>query len=151
MEDFGCELSDTFKLFHPLISDVTQVRRKAIISLNRWVEGISAKEAVIIAKRYGVSSWLQSAYIRLLDCSPIDLADLGFDWETIARLLWVKQRILVHHFQCSRYRCECGNFRNGVVSSCPCPVKMLSVVKPMVEGEFRKDFDSMTAAMDTEP
>jgi len=146
MEDRGCELSDTFKLFHPLIQDVTQVRKKAIDSLDRWVEGNSPTEAVKIAKRYGVSSWLRAAYIRLLDCSLEGFADSELDWETISRLLWVKQTILVSHLRSNGYCCQCGKFLSDGVLVCTCPGR----VQVAVEIEFRKDFESMMAAMHTE-
>ncbi len=148
MEDRGCELSDTFKLFHPLIRDVTQVRKKAVDSLNRWVESKTIKEVVIIAKRYGVSSWLRAAYIRFLDCSESleGFADSGLNWETIARLLWVKQTILVSHLRCNGCYCLCGKkFTGAPCTTCP------GRLQAAVEIEFRKDFDSMVATMHTLP
>ena len=145
MEDRGCELSATFTLFHPLIRDVTQVREKAIDSLNRWVESISPKEAVIIAKQYGVQRWLRAAYIRLLDCSLEGFADSGLDWETIARLLWAKQTMLVSQLR-SNDLCLCGSkILNGEVLDCIC----LGRKQAAVQIEFQKDFESMMAAMHT--
>jgi len=82
----------------------------------------------------------------LLDCSLEGFADSELDWETIARLLWVKQTILVSHLRSNGYRCLCGKFLSGGVV-CTCPGRMQAAV----ETEFRKDFESMMAAMHTGP
>jgi hypothetical protein len=84
----SCIFEDTKRSF--------KVRRKAIQALDNWVNTqLGAKEAALLAKKYGVGTWLKEAYLRLLQTNPLTIDELvaapELDWETIGRLFCVKQ------------------------------------------------------------
>jgi hypothetical protein len=73
-----------------------KVRSRAIQALDNWVKTqLEAKEAALLAKKYGVGTWLKDAYLRLLQTGSLTIDELvaspALDWETIGRLFCVKQ------------------------------------------------------------
>jgi len=74
-----------------------KVRSRAIQALDNWVKTqLGAKEAALLAKKYGVGTWLNEAYLRLLRTDSLTIDELvappeSLDWETIGRLFCVKQ------------------------------------------------------------
>jgi len=71
------------------------------------------KEAIFLAKKFRVVSWLKTAYTCILQ-NPLKIEELSqapaLDWETIARLLYAKQLGFIPpgNYYCSF--CRIGQF-----------------------------------------
>jgi hypothetical protein len=100
------------------------------------------KDAILLAKKFRVVSWLKAAYTCILR-TPLKIEELSqtpaLDWETIARLLYAKQVGLFPpgNYYCSSCTrsirgealCVCGSFVGRIGSS--------------IEESFRKEFEGV--------
>ena len=115
-----------------LINFYMQIRNRAIQALEDWKNNQSAKEVVLLAKKYRILKWLKDGYTRVLQQPSLTAAELSatpsLDWETIAKLLSAKLA----------YQPQYHNNGFGVVAVRPGP-NLLSAM----EQEFREEFSGM--------
>ena len=101
-----------------------------------------AKEAVLLAKKYRVLSWLKASYGRLLQKTPLTIEELsshpGLDWETMARLFYLKQETPLTNQQRAYYY-YCGTCSLHVAPGQIC----LTCRDTRLESVFRTEFESM--------
>lgn len=76
------------------------MRVKAIRALDGWIGRQNPKEAVLLGKKYHIVNWLKNSYTRLLQqqtltANELNASPFSIDWETIARLLSVREAIRV--------------------------------------------------------
>src|SRR5258705_13231218 len=65
----------------------------AIEALHKWTKAQSPKQIVLMAKKYNIITWLKAAYTQfILQVNPFDelTRPPRVDWETIARLFYIK-------------------------------------------------------------
>jgi len=121
------QLSDHPSVF--FLQEFQKVRSRAIQALDNWVKTqLRAKEAALLAKKYGVGTWLKEAYLRLLQTDSLTIDELvappeSLDWETIGRLFCVKQAACPYH--------------STIAISCP------GCLQQKMAGEFQKEFHDL--------
>jgi hypothetical protein len=139
-------------MFHPVLIfcvktdplfDIVQIRREAIQALEGWTQSQSLKQIILIAKKYDIVSWLKAAYTQLEWSTTLPFDELidapAIDWETLARLLYIK------HIKGTEYRAyvnKCPECKSGRICC--------GVVDEKVEEVFKDEFKKMKKAQETE-
>jgi len=101
-----------------------------------------AKAAVLLAKKYRVLGWLKTSYGRLIQQSPLTIEELSshpaLDWETIARLFYLKQNNLTgqNYYSSSIYCTTCGDYFSGQICT--------ACHGTDLERVFRTEFESVS-------
>ncbi len=124
------------------IISFSQIRSQAITVLDPYVMSKTAKDAVLLAKKYHVAKWLKAAYTRILQ-APLKIEELlqtpALDWETIARLLYAKQLGLFPSGNATYY---CAFCRSPVRSESLCTCRVFATrIDPSIEESFRIEFE----------
>ncbi|PPR06868.1 hypothetical protein CVT26_003992 [Gymnopilus dilepis] len=73
-----------------------EIRQKAIASLAFLIKEKSVYERIALAREYRIRSWLQEAYVELVErgsLTPDEMrkGQFALDWETIARLMHIRE------------------------------------------------------------
>ncbi len=96
---------------------------------------LDAKNAVLLAKRYRVDSWLKAAYIRMLR-GPLKIEEMlqtpSLDWETIARIKQLE--LTFNHAYCPRYA-QVDEICGGR--------EFTPQINSVIEQSFRMELDNM--------
>jgi len=121
---------------------IFQIRCQAITVLDPYVKSITAKGAVLLAKKYHVAMWLHAAYARILQ-TPFKIEDLlqspALDWETIARLLYAKQLCLLPSGNATYHCTFCRNpVRRDLLCTCS---SLAARIIPSIEESFQIEFE----------
>ncbi len=120
--------------------------------LDSYVSSKDAKNAILLAKKYRVDSWLKAAYTRMVQRLPkIEelLQTPSLDWETIARILYAKQLFV---YPTAHYYCTCGDNTWTPVndSFCGCRESMTQI-NSAIEQSFRMELDDIKGTPNADP
>ena len=124
----------------------SQVRERAIAALGLYVSNQTPKNTVLLAKKYRVVDWLRTAYQQLVKQPSLGIPDLRgpepLDWETIARIFFIRQTVTQNQPAKSVYCYNCCGYYQGSACNRCNPSVILVASSSELEEIFRDEFES---------
>jgi len=130
--------------------DFRKIRATAITKLSDFLTQKSPLEKIYVGRKYRAIDWVKDGYAALCSNPPSTLEEFkpsepfgppGLDWESIARILYVQNKIRNENLNSNQYCSTCGMHFGPGYGTTTC--RNSCRIKTVIEEVFRVEFDLM--------